>query len=328
MYDIFLLSNNSQLLDTIKDQFPFAKCASNVDEAKSQSLTNMLWVINEHTNLSEILDIRLPEWECQYTHVMPTCRLVPKHLTNNREKQYATLYEPQYDIFFISYNEVAADENFKKISKRFPRVKRIHGITGIHQAHIEAAKQSESSHFWVVDADAIIAESFNFTINDIDKDTVYIWHSQNPINDLVYGYGGVKLLPKHSTLAVATDSIDMTTSISKKTCVIPTISNITAFNTDPFSTWRSAFRECVKLSSKVINDQLDEETDNRLTAWCSAIEDRPYSKYATMGAILGKQYGKQNADNMSALSKINDFEWLYNYFATSSAAIGNISEIT
>jgi phosphoribosylpyrophosphate synthetase len=33
------------------------------------------------------------------------------------------------------------------------------------------------------------------------------------------------------------------------------VSNITAFNTDPYSTWKSAFRECVKLSSKIIDRQ-------------------------------------------------------------------------
>ena len=37
-------------------------------------------------------------------------------------------------------------------------------------------------------------------------------------------------------------------------CLVPKVqvSNITAFNTDPFNTWRSAFRECTKLASAII----------------------------------------------------------------------------
>jgi hypothetical protein len=45
--------------------------------------------------------------------------------------------------------------------------------------------------------------------------TVHVWLGQNPINDLVYGYGGVKLLPRTLTINMDTMSSDMTTSISK-----------------------------------------------------------------------------------------------------------------
>jgi hypothetical protein len=41
---------------------------------------------------------------------------------------------------FISYNEPTADANFTNLKSKFPRAKRVHGIKGIHQAHIAAAK--------------------------------------------------------------------------------------------------------------------------------------------------------------------------------------------
>ena len=41
-----------------------------------------------------------------------------------------------YDIVFISYQEPNADENYNKLLKRFPLAKRVHGVKGIHQAHI------------------------------------------------------------------------------------------------------------------------------------------------------------------------------------------------
>ena len=43
----------------------------------------------------------------------------------------------------------------------------------------------------------------------------------------------------------------MTTSITLRILkIINEIANIKAFNTDPFNTWKSAFRECAKLSQQ------------------------------------------------------------------------------
>ena len=72
----------------------------------------------------------------------------------------------------------------------------------------------------------------------------------------------------------------MTTSISGKFKAISQLSNITAFNTDPFNTWKGAFRECVKLSSLVIDRQKDEETFKRLNTWCTRGKTKPFGKYA------------------------------------------------
>jgi len=67
-----------------------------------------------------------------------------------------------YDIVFISYQEPNADENYNKLKNRFSRAKRVHGVKGIHQAHIAAAKKCFTKMFWVVDADALIVDDFNF----------------------------------------------------------------------------------------------------------------------------------------------------------------------
>jgi hypothetical protein len=212
-----------------------------------------------------------------------------------------------YDIIFISYNEPNADENFAWLKERFPLVKRVNGIKGIHQAHIAAAKKAFTKMFWAVDGDAVILNNFKFDyeVPEWDLDVVHVWRSLNPIANLSYGYGGVKLLPKSLTLAMDVTSTDMTMSISSKFKAMEEVSNITAFNTDPFSTWRSAFRECCKLA--VINN---EESLARLDSWCHLNETEPYGAYAYMGAIQGKEYGQKNASNKEALNKINDFNWL------------------
>jgi hypothetical protein len=221
-----------------------------------------------------------------------------------------------YDIIFISNNEPNADENWERLRSRFVLAKRINNVKGIHNAHIAAAKSSFTKMFWVVDGDARVLEEFEFNciVPEYDLDCVHIFHSINPINDLVYGYGAVKLLPRRLTLEVDTSSLDMTLSINNKIKVIEQVSNITNFNVDKFSTWRSAFREAVKLTINVINKKDNDESLKRLSTWCTMGYDRPYGSYAIKGALAGKAYALVNFENTDKLKLINDFEWLKQRF--------------
>jgi hypothetical protein len=88
------------------------------------------------------------------------------------------------------------------------------------------------------------------------------------------------------------------------------ISTVTAFITDEFNTWKSAFRECCKLSSKVIDRQKNAETEVRLHTWCTVGKDKPFGEYAIKGARAGTAYGSENKGNIDALKMINDFDWL------------------
>jgi hypothetical protein len=224
-----------------------------------------------------------------------------------------------YDIVFISYEEINADDNWRKIKNRFPMAKRVHGVKGIHQAHITAAKKCFTDMIWVVDGDAEILDSFNFD-HVVDKwtlETVHVWRSLNPVNHLEYGNGGVKLLPRKLTINMDTTKPDMTTSISKHFKAMEKISNINCFNTDDFNTWKSAFRECCKLASKVIDRQKTEETNKRLQTWCTVGENKPFGKFAIAGAKAGARYGMSNKDDIEALKKINDFMWLKEEFEKS-----------
>jgi hypothetical protein len=92
------------------------------------------------------------------------------------------------------------------------------------------------------------------------------------------------------------------------------IANITAFNTNPFSTWRSAFRECAKLSSKVIDRQKNEETDSRLDTWCTVGRENLFGDYAIRGAIAGRKYGATHQGDTAALRLVNDYDWLKEQF--------------
>ena len=222
-----------------------------------------------------------------------------------------------YDIVFISYYEPNAEQNFDDLYSRFntvgvfgDRVKRVSNVKGIHNAHVEAAKLVNTSYFFAVDGDAMVVQDFKFAYTAEEQDFVHVYRSANPINDLTYGYGGVKLLPTTLTRNMDTTTNDMTTSISDKFKVMNEVSNITAFDTDAFSTWKSAFRECAKLASKTIDRQNEEETNDRLKTW-TTYATGSYKRDALRGANAGMQFGLSNSSN---LNLINDFDWLKEQF--------------
>jgi hypothetical protein len=271
-------------------------------------------LIKDKTNDHRITQVYSVEDSIEYKKTVKPILRSPQHFLK-------TPTSTEYDIVFISYDEPKCDENYKKLCERFPRAKRVHGVKGIYKAHIEAAKLCSTDYFWAVDGDSEIAPDFNFDyiVQFYDYERVRVWRSVNPINDLVYGYGGVKLLPRTSVLKKfnnynSLERPDMTTSISNNYEPIMVISNITKFNVDPFTTWRSAFRECVKLSSRIINGQVDSETQNRLDIWCTEGRDRDYGVYALAGAIEGQKYGMLNRNNAENLMKINDYNWLKEKF--------------
>ena len=215
-----------------------------------------------------------------------------------------------YDIVFLSYKEKGAEEAYERLRQQFDVIW-VKDIEGIFNAHKEASKQVNSKMFWVVDADAEITNDFKFDyIPDVyDEEVVHVWGSKNPVNNLEYGYGGVKLFPTEMVRNATSWGIDFTTGLSSRFKSMPQISCITKFNTDEFSTWRGAFRECVKLT---LNK--DSESEQRLNAWMNSDTGADFVEYARRGALEGNQFAKQNANNLTQLEKINDYEWLRDRF--------------
>ena len=248
----------------------------------------------------------------------PTDDTIKKTLFKDKRpiKANAATRDIPFDVVFLSYNEPFADENYEKLLKRVPNAKRIHGVKGIFNAHKQAAEVADTKMFYVVDADAILVDDFEFSYFPTvwDEDIVHTWKSKNPVNDLVYGYGGLKLFPTKLLRDAKDWHIDFTTSVAEKFKPMPIVANYTAFNTDPFNTWKSAFRECTKLASSIIKNNDETETQERLEIWCNKGEERSMGKYAIAGARAGRQYGIENADNEISLGMINDFEWLKNKF--------------
>ena len=212
-----------------------------------------------------------------------------------------------FDVFFISYDEINADDNWRRLLSKVPSAKRISGVKGIFEAHKQAAELATTDMFFVVDGDAYLLDEFDFLYKPkiFDFDCVHVWKSRNPYFDIAYGYGGVKLLPTEEVRNMETWGNDFTLAITDKFKLIDIVSNISKFNTDPLRTYRSAYRECAKLTS-----QGSPESKTKLQAWMKPNKDVEFHEYASRGAKDGVAHFLLSKD----MSLINDYEFLENKF--------------
>ena len=232
-----------------------------------------------------------------------------KHSGSKEIGTVTPIFEDRLDVIFISYKEPNAEENWNRVLEKAPWAKRVHGVEGIFNAHKAAAKLAKTDMFFVVDGDAWLVDDwqFDFQPGIFDRDCAYVWSSINPVNNLTYQNGGVKLFSKSILMRQKVwTTLDMFTGIMPKIKAEDKISCITTFNVDEFSTWRSAFRECVKL---YITNQM-----SRMSDWLNSDVEKPFGEFAVLGAWSGSQYAKENKDNQTALLKINDYQWLKKTF--------------
>ena len=221
-------------------------------------------------------------------------------------------YKP-YPIILLSYHEERAQTAFDELVKRSDNVSWVRDVQGIFNAHKEAASQAgDSTMFWVVDADAELWPDFDFSYipDPYDQSTVHVWSSFNPVTGSKYGYGGVKLFNTQQVLSATSWGLDFTTGLSKKFKFMPEVSCTTVFNTSAYDTWRSAFREVVKLSVST-----DPDSEYRITEWLNPMPNAKYSDYAKSGAQEAQDFAHINQNNITELDKINDYEWLKQKFS-------------
>jgi hypothetical protein len=304
--------------------------------------TEMHWIIMDDVKLKPNWDLnwRPFHWDRKYVHVWKTADtngtalnhtgvyLVPgNYQTSGDEIQQGSLnsIKPMpdtasiavpHDIFFISYQEPNAAEYFKMLQDRFPRAQHVHGIKGIHNAHMRCAELSQTSMFWTVDADTLVDNGFEFDYRppDYDRQYLHLWHSRNPVNDLSYGWGAIKLWPTQLVREFRSNWLDFTTSVGNIK-IIPDVVATSNYNCDKISTWRSGFRESVKLCHNIAQGDHVESLE-RLVVWLTVANEVDYAKHSLYGARAGVEFyiSCKEQGNISAIKNINDFDWLIDRF--------------
>ncbi|MCL2891231.1 hypothetical protein [Brenneria tiliae] len=223
----------------------------------------------------------------------------------------------KFDIVFISYDEESAESNWVLLKKRFPKSIRIHGVDGILKAHKVASDSITKNWFFVVDGDNKIKDDFNFELPEdtLNQNATYVWRCVNSVNGLCYGNGGIKLFNKSLFQGVDQFSGDMTLSLSHDYRIVNVVASETIINTSRFYSWRSSFRECVKLSiprKKPIDDTIRIE---RLKVWHKSDDNIPFSAWVSKGAEDAVSFYEQhNGDKDFLFAVINDYKWLREIF--------------
>lgn len=225
--------------------------------------------------------------------------------------------------FFLNFDDPNVENNFLRSKEKIKDLQKVSSDKSIKQSHHLCAARSFTDQFMVMDADCYLLDTFDLFddvySNVVDQNKVYIFRAKNPVNDLEYGHGGIKVFQRKFFNDESV--VDFSTSFKDRIVSVKKTLNIHQFNSSPFHAWRTAFRECVKLSSNLIlshSDQLmdyeikkqKEITEYRLTMWCEKFNDVEFVEYVKLGATHGRDYGLQNKDDFESLMLINNFKWL------------------
>ena len=215
-------------------------------------------------------------------------------------------------VYFLYNDELNAEENWDQLKKIAPGAQSFKATGSIFDSHRAIAAQADSDKFYVVDGDCWVLDRFKFEQNiDLQPKSVAVFRAKNPINGLVYGHGGIKLFSRDCFSAERLDQPDMTTSLADSYIKVNVLASEHRFNYTPYSTWRTAFRESVKLSSGINKNNNDQESQDRLTMWCEAGQEAKYGYFSVVGARQGVAFAKKYKNN---LDKVNDFDWLQQQF--------------
>jgi hypothetical protein len=224
-----------------------------------------------------------------------------KHLTQ----------DPVMDVVFISNGEPMAEDNWNNLLKLCPRARRSDGVNGREAAYKAAAEISCTPWFFAVFAKTEVLPNFDFDFQPdrLQQRKHYIFYSRNPLNGLEYGAMNINLYNRQLVLDTI-PGLDFT--LSAPHAVIPVVASISRFNTDPWVTWRSSFREVLKLKLEVDNGA-GAEIQHRLHTWCTRAEG-DNADHCLMGANDALDYYNEVGGNYEKLQLSFDWAWLKEYY--------------
>lgn len=229
------------------------------------------------------------------------------------------------DIVYISNGEPDAEKWFKHLQKvlsqkvvvaDFPKfvnkLHRVENVNGRVAAYQAAARASRTNWFFAVFAKLEVDMDFNFNWQpDMWQEPKhYIFNAKNPVNGLEYGHMGMIAYNKKLVLENNNPGIDFT--LSQPHASVPVTCGIAHFNQDPWTTWRTAFREVIKLRMFMeTNPTL--ETEHRLDTWCNVAQGI-YSNYSKQGAQDAMAYYDEVKGDPEKLQLSFEWAWLRSRF--------------
>ena len=218
------------------------------------------------------------------------------------------------DVIYISNGEPEAERWYTHLAQTCGRsVKRVIDVNGRSQAYKAAAELSSTPWFFTVFAKLEVNPDFDWTWQPdyLQEPKHYIFHSRNPVNGLEYGHMGV--IAYNKKLVLDTDSPGLDFTLSKAHAVVPVVSAVAHYNTTPELTWRTAFREVIKLKDDVEKTGSIEST-YRLDIWLTQA-DGDYAKWSLQGAADAVDYYDKVNGDYTELMRSFEWDWLKEYYS-------------
>jgi len=212
------------------------------------------------------------------------------------------------NIVFLSNGEIGADENYEhllNVTKGLPnRVVRVDGVNGRVAAYHAAAEASNTPWMFTVFAKLKVSNKFdwNWQPDRLQIPKHYIFTATNPVNKLEYGHMAMIAYNKKLTLTNHGTGLDFTLDDEHE--VLELNSGIANFNTDAWSTWRTSFREALKLRAE--NSEISR---NRLEMWLTVGMGK-FNEYSTDGAQHAVEYFEEVNGEFDKLKLSYDWPWL------------------
>lgn len=216
------------------------------------------------------------------------------------------------DIVFLSNGEDKADIHYEKlmsIARKFNnRIVRVDGVNGRANAYHAAANASNTPWFFTVFAKLEMNTKFDFNWQPdrLQARKHYIFTATNPVNNLEYGHQALIVYNKKLTLGNPGIGLDFTLDDLHE--VVNINSGIARYNTDSYSTWRTAFREVIKLCCNT-----DQESIDRKLAWLN-VGNNDFGEYSKLGAKDAVSYYELVNGDIEKLKLSYEWEWLAKYY--------------
>lgn len=222
-----------------------------------------------------------------------------------------------FDIFFISFNELNQEKNWQRVVDLHPSAIRLHGIKGIDKVHLLCNDISKTDWFWTIDGDNFLFDKLSWDVNSMPNVDLFLFNAIDPIQKTNTNLGGVKLWRKGSIINPNMDKGDFCLNATKSKRVINQSFSVTEYNSSPYEAWKTSFRHCVKLKSKILeNRKFAKNIDLYLSQWedCKHLNDGTNNAdWAYRGFQDAVDYVETNIE-YTALLMINDYDWLRQYF--------------
>lgn len=289
------------------------------------------WIVSSLTDYSKFDFTQYNDSQCDlYTHVfgantwLTSKSLLEKSMDVPHIEALPNLHFVQtdlkqdqspLDIVYISNGEPLAEKHYQDLIKTVKTSNKIHRIAGINgrtQAYQAAANISETAWFFAVFAKIEVNPDFNWTWmpDAIKGPKHYIFHALNPVNSLEYGHMAVVAYNKHLTLS--TNQVGLDFIMTKPHDVVPLLSGTAHYNQDAITTWRTAFREVLKLRYSM-KTQYRQEDILRMEKWSTGKEGK-FGDWSIRGCDDANEYFDLVQGNYEMIKRSYEWNWLDEYF--------------